>query len=77
MMRSVLESAGIPARTPHPVFHPAAEQIEGVKALRDEYGLEDGSYVVLLPGSHAAGLLKRWGAATLHRTGPDFCTRRE
>ena len=33
-----------------------------MKALRDEYGLEDGSYVVLLPGSNAAGLLKRWGA---------------
>ncbi|MGA9992360.1 MAG: glycosyltransferase family 9 protein, partial [Thiobacillaceae bacterium] len=46
---------------PHPVFHPAAEQIEGVKALRDEYGLEDDRYVVLLPGSHAAGQLKRWG----------------
>lgn len=61
MMRSVLESVGIPARTPHPVFHPAPEQIERVKALRDEYGLEDGRYVVLLPGSHAAGQLKRWG----------------
>lgn len=61
MMRSVLESAGIPARTPHPVFHPVAEQIERVKALRDAHGLEDGRYVVLLPGSNAAGLLKRWG----------------
>ena len=61
MMRSVLESVGIPARTPHPVFHPTAKQSQGVQALRAQYGLEDDSYMVLLPGSHAAGLLKRWG----------------
>lgn len=63
MMRSVLESVGIPARTPHPVFHPTREQLDRVKALRDEHGLGDNEYVVLLPGSHAAGQLKRWGVA--------------
>ncbi len=63
MMRSVLESVGIPTRTTHPVFHPTREQLDRVKALRDDCGLVDNEYVVLLPGSHAAGPLKRWGAA--------------
>jgi ADP-heptose:LPS heptosyltransferase len=62
MMRSVLESVGIPARTSRPVFYPGASQLDQVKSLRDTYGLQDGRYVVMLPGSHAAGLLKRWGA---------------
>jgi heptosyltransferase-2 len=61
MMRSVLESVGIPARTPHPVFYPSTAQLQQVQALRAHHGLHDGRYVVLLPGSHAAGLLKRWG----------------
>jgi heptosyltransferase-2 len=61
MMRSVLESVGIPVRTSHPVFYPSAPQMDQVKALRTQHGLHDGRYVVLLPGSHAAGLLKRWG----------------
>ena len=62
MMRSVLESAGIPARTGHPVFHPAPASMAKVTALRKAHGLEDGRYAVLLPGSQAAGRLKRWGA---------------
>lgn len=61
MMRSVLESAGIPVRTSHPVFYPGASQLDQVESLRDKHGLVDGRYAVLLPGSHAAGLLKRWG----------------
>lgn len=62
MMRSVIESAGIPARTDHPVFHPEPAALAKVAALRAQQGLEDGRYVVLLPGSQAAGWLKRWGA---------------
>ncbi len=61
MMRSVIESVGIPASTSHPVFYSAAEQIVAVRQMRLEYGLEDGRYVVFLPGSQAAGHLKRWG----------------
>ena len=61
MMRSVLESAGIPARTPHPVFHHSPQQLDEVRQLKHEHGLIAEQYVVLLPGSHAAGTLKRWG----------------
>ena len=63
MMQSVLQAIGIPTSTTHPVLFPAPERIAAVAALRQSYGLEDGRYVVLLPGSHAAGKLKRWGAA--------------
>jgi lipopolysaccharide heptosyltransferase II len=63
MMRSVLESINVPARTEHPFFHLAPDQHDRVAALRAGLGLKDGTYVVLLPGSHAAGQLKRWGTA--------------
>ena len=78
MMQSVLESAGIPARTRHPVLYPTPESLAKVKAVRQQHGLEDGRYAVLLPGSHVAGRLKRWGSARyaelagrLHRQGVD------
>lgn len=63
MMRSVLESAGIPTRTPHPVFHHSPQQYEQVRQIQREQGLVANRYVVLLPGSHAAGTLKRWGVS--------------
>jgi heptosyltransferase-2 len=78
MMRSVLESAGIPVATTHPVFHASPESAVKVAALRAQHQLHDGRYVVLLPGSQAAGVLKRWGieryaelAGLLHRQGMD------
>lgn len=77
-MRSVLESVGIPTKTDHPVFYPAPQSLAKVNLLRATHGLEDGRYVVLLPGSQAAGWLKRWGAGRyaslaglLHRQGVD------
>jgi len=63
MMQSVLQAIGIPTPTSHPVLHPAPGRPAVVNALRQGHGLEDGRYVVLLPGSQAAGKLKRWGAA--------------
>lgn len=63
MMRSVIESVGIPATTSRPVFYPAPEQLDRVAALRRAHALADGRYVVFLPGSQAAGHLKRWGVA--------------
>lgn len=63
MMRSVLQAVGIPTTTSHPVLHPAPDRMAAVHALRQQHDLEDGRYVVLLPGSNAAGKLKRWGAA--------------
>lgn len=76
MMRSVLTSVGIPAHTETPRLYPNAAALAQVAALRARHGLEEGRYVVLLPGSQAAGWLKRWGVARfqalarlLHGTG--------
>ncbi len=63
MMQSTLQAIGIPTSTRHPVLHAAPDRIAVIDALRQKYGLQDGRYVVLLPGSNAAGKLKRWGAA--------------
>ena len=63
MMQSVLQAIGIPTPTSHPVLYPAPERRAVVNALRQKHALKEGSYVVLLPGSQAAGKLKRWGAA--------------
>ncbi len=63
MMQSTLQAIGIPTSTQHPVLHAAPDRVAAIEALRQVQGLEDGRYVVLLPGSHAAGRLKRWGAA--------------
>jgi heptosyltransferase-2 len=62
-MQSVLQAIGIPTATPHPVLYPAPDRLAAVAALRQQHGLDDGRYVVLLPGSAAAHPLKRWGAA--------------
>lgn len=75
-MRAILVTLGVPAGTDHPVFHPGEAGLARVARLRHEHGLEDGRYVVLLPGSQAGGRLKRWGteryaelAGRLHATG--------
>lgn len=61
MMRSVLESAGIPARTSTPVLYAPPEAQQRAQALLQAHGLEPGRFAVFLPGSQAAGWLKRWG----------------
>ncbi len=75
-MRAMLATLGVPARTEHPVFHAGEASLARVARLRREHGLEDGAYVVLLPGSQASGRLKRWGteryselARHLHQAG--------
>jgi len=62
MMQSVLQSIGIPTPTAHPVLYPASERLAAVASLRQQHGLADGGYVVMLPGAAAAHPLKRWGA---------------
>ncbi len=62
-MRALLARAGIPATTARPVLHPSpAETTQAQRMLRD-HGLLSARFAVLLPGSQAAGWLKRWGAA--------------
>lgn len=63
MMQSVLQTIGIPTPTTHPVLYPAPERRVAVASLREQHGLVEGSYVVLLPGAAAAHPLKRWGTA--------------
>ena len=62
-MHALLACADIPATTALPVLHPApAETAQAQRMLRD-HGLLSARFAVLLPGSQAAGWLKRWGAA--------------
>lgn len=63
MMQSVLQAIGIPATTTHPVLYPAPDREAFVGQLRQQHGLSDGNYVVLLPGAAATHPLKRWGTA--------------
>lgn len=61
MMRSVLESAGIPATTTRPVLYAGPLHQARARKLLAEHGLVPGRFAVFLPGSQAAGWLKRWG----------------
>ncbi len=62
-MRALLACAGIAATTARPVLHPSpAETAQAQRLLRD-HGLLSARFAVLLPGSQAAGWLKRWGVA--------------
>jgi heptosyltransferase-2 len=63
ILRDTLAAVGIEARTTRPVLHCPRERREQVAALLAAAGLRGGDYGVLLPGSQAAGYLKRWGAA--------------
>ena len=56
-----LSVAGIPAHTPRPVLHCPQGRRIAVKQLFHSLDLH-GEYAVFLPGSQAAGYLKRWGA---------------
>jgi lipopolysaccharide heptosyltransferase II len=62
LTREALKEAGIPTVTTHPVLHVPPEREAAAKELMAEVGLEAGRFAVFLPGSQAAGYLKRWGA---------------
>lgn len=61
-LHRALAAAGIPAAAVRPALHVPAQVRERATALQREMGLVAGEYAVFMPGSHAAGLLKRWGA---------------
>lgn len=63
LMRSVLHALGIPTPTTHPVLHASPQQEARLTALMQAEGLAPGRFALFLPGSQAAGWLKRWGAA--------------
>ncbi len=61
--RDILKLLGLEEVTRSPVLQPGVEDLQAAACKMAEYGLESGPFSVLLPGSQAAGWLKRWGAA--------------
>lgn len=59
--RSALAAAGIPARARHPLLHVSETVGQEARALLATHDLLELPFAVLLPGSQAAGFLKRWG----------------
>lgn len=62
-MRAALLAAGIPTLTRQPVLHSSPQQRQRAQQLLRTHGLDGTAFAVFLPGSHAAGLTKRWGTA--------------
>ncbi len=62
LQQRALEAGGIPALTPRPVLYTDAEAQSRALGLQVEFGLQADNYAIFLPGSQAAGHLKRWGA---------------
>lgn len=62
LQQRTLQSGQIPTPTPRPVLYPGPERLESVRNLMATNHLEEGKFAVLMPGSHAAGALKRWGS---------------
>lgn len=61
MMRAAISAAGVPTVTCHPVLHTGVTNVERVGTLLRSNELVPGQFAMLLPGSQAAGWLKRWG----------------
>jgi len=62
IQRAALEQAGIAQAVLRPVLHISEESRQKVAETMLEYGLQPLQYAVFLPGSQAAGWLKRWGS---------------
>jgi heptosyltransferase-2 len=62
LARDSLASIGVEAKADKPVLHPSPEHEARALEMLEEAGLEPRRFVVFLPGSQAAGYLKRWGA---------------
>jgi heptosyltransferase-2 len=60
---AMLAAAGIAPRAERPVLVVPEEQQRHAEALLVGAEVADDNFAVLLPGCHAAGYLKRWGAA--------------
>lgn len=60
--QQAVAAAGINAVTRRPsLFVPSRNRMRA-RELANAHGLRDGRFAILLPGSNAAGKLKRWGA---------------
>lgn len=63
IQRAALAQAGIPQAVPRPVLYVSEASAQRAASMMREYGLQPQQYAVFLPGSQAAGWLKRWGSA--------------
>jgi heptosyltransferase-2 len=61
-MRAMLAGAGIEARTPRPLLRVPPALAAPALDLLERHGLAARHFAVFMPGSQAAGWLKRWGA---------------
>lgn len=62
VLRETLAAAGIPTLTDRPVLRLGEDHHRRCTELMRDNGLENGGFAILIPGSKAGGLLKRWGA---------------
>jgi len=62
VQRASLQAGGIKAVAQRPAIYPGPENYANAEHLMAQNGLEKDGYAILLPGSQAAGYLKRWGA---------------
>jgi heptosyltransferase-2 len=62
IMHATLRALGVRPQADAPVLAPAPDATERVAALCAAHALSPGRFVIFLPGSNAAGWLKRWGA---------------
>jgi len=76
IQQRALAAGGIPTVTPRPVLHIDSQARQRAGDLQEQQRLVKGEYAIFLPGSQAAGYLKRWGvdnyaglARLLHRQG--------
>lgn len=60
--RALLRALGAEPRAERPVLHVPEEDQRHARSLLARHGLDAAPYAVFLPGSQAAGYLKRWGA---------------
>ena len=63
-IRDMLSAGGIPCRGDRPHLYIPEQNRRRAAQLKRDYGLRNGEFAVLLPGSQAGGFLKRWGCAT-------------
>ena len=61
-MRAMLACAGIEARTTRPLLRVPPALADAALDLLQRHGLTARGFAVFMPGSQAAGWLKRWGA---------------
>jgi heptosyltransferase-2 len=62
VLRETLAVAGVPTLTERPVLRLGEDHHRRCSELMRDNGLENGEFAILIPGSKAGGLLKRWGA---------------